>query len=98
MKKVILLGNLTKDVEEIEIGKGKNKTTAITLSIACNSKGTNGKEYTTFVNMLYFNYSDKLLQYLTKGKKIMVEGELTSFEDENKYTQLRVVPLRIELC
>lgn len=98
MKKVILLGNLTKDVEEIEIGKGKNKTTAITLSIACNSKGADRKEYTTFVNMLYFNYSEKLLQYLTKGKKIMVEGELVSFQDEKKYTQLRVTPLRIEIC
>lgn len=97
MKKVFLLGNLTKDVEELEIGKGKNKTTALTLSVACNNRGKDGEDYTTFVNMLYYNYSEKIIPYLTKGQKIMVEGELDSYI-ENKNTLLRVVPMRIELC
>ena len=98
MKKVILLGNLTKDAEELEIGKGKNKQNAIAIGLVCNSKDKDGNEYTTFVNMLYFGTYDKILKYLTKGKKVLVEGELNSFKDENDHAQLRVTPIRIELC
>lgn len=98
MKKVILLGNLTKDVEEIEIGKGKNKQKALAIGVACNSKDEDGNEYTTFVNMLYFGKYENIIKYLTKGKKVLIEGELNSFKDENNYTQLRVTPIRIELC
>lgn len=98
MKKVILLGNLTKDVEEIKIGKGKNIQKAIAIGVACNSKDKDGNEYTTFVNMLYFGKYENIIEYLTKGKKVLIEGELNSFNDKNGYTQLRVTPIRVELC
>ena len=98
MKKVILLGNLTKDVEEVEIGKGKNIINAVSMSIACNSVDKDGNKYSTFVNMLYFGNYEKLMKYLKKGNKVLVEGELQSFEDDKGFTQLRVVPRRIELC
>lgn len=98
MKKVILLGNLTKDVKEIEIGKGKNKQKALAIGLACNSKDKDGNKYTTFVNMLYFGKYKNIVEYLTKGKKVLVEGELNSLKDENDYLQLIVTPIRIELC
>lgn len=76
MNKVILCGNLTKDVEV--------KTTSTGLSIAIFSlavqrsfKNQDGDYETDFINCKMFGDRTKVLaQYTSKGSKLLVEGSI----------------------
>lgn len=78
--KVILVGNLTRD---IELRYSQNGTAIGKTAIATTRKFTlNGekKEETCFVDITFFGRSAEVAnQYLHKGSKILVEGRL-SFE------------------
>lgn len=78
--KVILLGNLTRD---IELRYSQNGSAIAKTAIATSHKFTvNGekKEETCFVDITFFGRSGEVAnQYLRKGSKILVEGRL-SFE------------------
>lgn len=78
--KVILVGNLTRDVE---LRYGTNGSAIAKSAIATSRKFTaNGerKEEVCFVDITFFGRSGEVAnQYLRKGSKILVEGRL-SFE------------------
>jgi len=78
--KIILVGNLTRDIELIysQSGTGIAKT-AIATSRKFTSNGEK-KEEVCFVDITFFGRSAEVAnQYLRKGSKILVEGRL-SFE------------------
>ncbi|HEY5630504.1 MAG TPA: single-stranded DNA-binding protein [Nitrososphaeraceae archaeon] len=78
--KVILVGNLTRD---IELRYSQNGSAIARTAIATSRKFTvNGekKEETCFIDITFFGRSGEVAnQYLRKGSKILVEGRL-SFE------------------
>ena len=78
--KIILVGNLTKD---IELRYSQSGSAIANASIATSRKFTvNGekKEEVCFVDLTFFGRSGEIAnQYLRKGSKILVEGRL-SFE------------------
>jgi single-strand DNA-binding protein len=78
MNKVILLGNLAKDIELRHTGAG---TAVANTSIATNRKfkGANGdtREEVMFVDVTFFGRVAEIAnQYLSKGSKVLVEGRL----------------------
>ena len=76
--KVILVGNLTRD---IELRYAQSGTGIANVGIATSRKFTqNGekKEEVCFVDITFFGRSAEVAnQYLRKGSKILVEGRLT---------------------
>ena len=76
--KIILVGNLTRDIElrYAQSGTAIAKT-AIATSRKYNSNGEK-KEEVCFVDITFFGRSGEVAnQYLRKGSKILVEGRLT---------------------
>lgn len=63
-------GNLTKDAEARQF----EERFAISMSIAVNKKYKD-QERATFLNLTYWSKSDKILQYLKKGKKIGIVAD-----------------------
>lgn len=91
--KVILLGNLTRDVEVrnsqggLAIGK---------FGMAMNRKGKDGKESTCFVDLTAFGrQAEVLAEYVGKGSLLFVEGRLSfstwETKDGCKHNKLEVV-------
>lgn len=80
MNKVILTGRLTKDVDVKYTQNGK--------CVALFSMAVNGfkKEDVYFFNIVAWNKTAELCgNYLTKGSKVLIEGQLTtrSYEDNS---------------
>lgn len=79
MNKVILVGNITRAVELRQLPSGMS---VAKTGIACNRKwrdkmsGEN-KEEVMFIDITVFGKSAEIAnQYITKGKKVLVEGRL----------------------
>ena len=89
MVQITILGNLTKDAE-VRNTQGEYK--AISFSIAVNEKRKDKEDASTFFNCTYWSKSDKIAQYLTKGKKVLVNIDwVETTEKEGKYyTNYRV--------
>lgn len=87
--KVILIGNLTRDVNVRQTPKG---TSIGDMSLAINSswfdKATNSKrEETTYVDVtLWGRHADLAAQYLAKGSSVMIEGRLKLDSWDDKQT------------
>lgn len=79
MIKVFATGNIGKDAEVKSFGEN----TVTNFSIASNRKYKD-KEETTWLNCQKWN-AGKLAEYLKKGTKIAVSGELSIREHEGKY-------------
>ena len=76
MNKVILLGNLTKDVEVRYMPSGK-AFAKVGLAVTRNYKNTEGERDTDFFNLLAWDKTAEFFsKYLRKGSKILVEGRL----------------------
>ncbi len=78
MNKVILLGNLTRD---IEVKYSQNGTAVGKSSIAVNRrfKGQNGefKDETMFIELTFWGRTAEIAnQYFRKGSKILIDGRL----------------------
>lgn len=87
MNKVILMGNLTREPEVRVTPSGKSLTTA---SLATNKKwkddlGVN-QEKAEFHNLVVWNGSEAFAKYLTKGSKVLIEGELQTDTYQDKET------------
>ncbi|MDV3750614.1 hypothetical protein CMU19_04305 [Elizabethkingia anophelis] len=79
-------GNLTKDAEVRQF----EDRFAISMSIAINKRIKDKDDIVTYLNLVYWTKSDKIVQYLTKGKKIGVTGswyENKKSKDGDKYFQ-----------
>ncbi len=78
MNKVSLIGNVTRDLELKNYNDGKG--TYVRFALAINSysgklKGTSVE----FINIVAFgNKSEVLSKYVTKGRKVAVEGRLST--------------------
>lgn len=73
MNKVILLGNLVKDLE-VTVTKNDKLVGKSTLAV---NEGYGDNKKTTFVNIVIFGERcDKLQQYLLKGTGVMIDGKL----------------------
>ena len=72
MQKLTLIGNLGKDAQVVESMNGKK---CLSFSVAANGY-RNGEQKTCWYNVVWFNYAPNMVQYLTKGKSVVVVGEL----------------------
>jgi len=78
MNKVIMMGNLSKDVE---LRYAPSGSAIATTSIAVSRKfkkqdGSQGEEV-CFIDLIFFGRSGEIAnQYLSKGKKVLIEGRL----------------------
>ena len=86
LNKVMLIGNLGKDAETRHTPSGTavtNFTVATTARIKDSATG-DWKEKTDWHNVVLWR-GERVAQYLTKGKKVFIEGRLqtSSYEDRN---------------
>ena len=97
MNKVIVNGNIVRDMEVKDTGK----CLVGTFTIA-NNVGYGEEQKTNFVNCVLFgDRVESLVEYLVKGCKVLVEGELAieqyEVNDEKRYaTKVYVKSLEIE--
>ena len=103
MNKVILCGNLTKDMD-VKIIKGKTKKSDDTIvgrfTLAVN-EGYGDNKKTTFIPITIFNKTvENLEEYLIKGTKVNIVGRLDiqNVETEEGYkTFVSVISNEIQL-
>jgi single-strand DNA-binding protein len=94
--RVILIGNLTRDVE-LRYTPSNLAVTDIGLAVNDRRKGPNGDwiEETTFVDVtLWGRQAEIASQYLTKGSQCLIEGRLkldTWEKDGKKNSKLKVI-------
>ncbi len=100
--RVILVGNLTRDIE-LKYTPGGTAVTDIGMAVNDRRKSANGEwvDETTFVDVtLWGRTAEVASEYLTKGSPILVEGrlKLDTWETEGqKRSKLRVVCDRMQM-
>ena len=100
--RVILLGNVTRDLELRYIPSG-TAVTDITLAINDRWKNASGEwvEEATFVDVtLWGRTAEVACEYLSKGSPVLIEGRLklnTWEKDGQKHSKLRVNGDRMQL-
>ena len=85
MNKVILSGNLTKDVEVRYTQSGK-AVVKIGLAVTRNFKNAEGERDADFFNLVAWDKTAEFFEkYLSKGTKILVEGRIqnNNYKDNN---------------
>jgi len=95
--KVLLMGNLTRD---IELRHTTSSQVVANIGLATNRRfrtaGGEDREETTFVDCeAWGNTAEIMAKYLTKGRPVFIEGRLKldqwQDKDGNKHSKLRVV-------
>lgn len=84
--KVYLLGRLSKDVELRNTISGKSVAScSIATSKTWKDEAGNKQEKVEFTNLVIWQGAEVFAQYLSKGSKVFIEGELAtrSWEDKN---------------
>ena len=77
MNKVVLTGRLVKDAELGYIGATGTPKMSFSLAVERNYQKDKNNKKVDFINMeMIGQHTEKLAQYVTKGKAILVEGEL----------------------
>jgi single-strand DNA-binding protein len=77
MNKIILTGRLVRDAELGFIGTTGTPKMTFTLAVERNYQKDKNNKKVDFINMeMIGQHTEKLAQYVTKGKAILVEGEL----------------------
>ena len=77
MNKIILTGRLVKDAELGFIGSTGTPKMTFTLAVERNYQKDKNNKKVDFINCeMLGQHTEKLSQYVTKGKAILVEGEL----------------------
>ena len=100
--RVILVGNMTRDVE-LRYTPSGTAVTEIGLAVNDRRKSANGEwvDETTFVDVtLWGRTAEVASEYLSKGSPILVEGRLkldTWETDGQKRSKLRVVGERMQM-
>lgn len=95
--KVILMGNLTRDVEVRTTASGQNVAN-FSLAVSRSWRGQDGQQQdqTSFINCVAWGKPGEIIaQYVKKGSPLLVSGRLDqrSYEDKdgNKRTAVEVV-------
>jgi len=101
--RVILLGNLTRDIELRYIPSGM-AVADVGLAVNDRRKNANGEwiEEVTFVDVVVWGRTAEVMsEYLTKGSPVFIEGRLKldtwEGQDGQKRSKLRVVCERMQL-
>lgn len=94
MNKIILIGNLTRDIEERQ-SQSKKKWCAFSIAVERFNKDPDGERYTDFFDVVAGgNIVPALVEYGKKGKKIGVVGTMqqktTMTKDGEKRTYYNV--------
>lgn len=90
MNKVILLGNLCKDIE-VRYTQSNKMVISNSIGVKNDYKNANGEYDSIFVNIIAWNHTAEYLsKYAKKGSRILVEGKLSirtynNDKDEKKY-------------
>lgn len=95
LNQVTVLGNIVRDLDLKNTSNGKS---VISFSLALNRSYKDGtgewKESVDFVDVVAYGFlADNLYQYSGKGKKVLVQGRLSSRsweKDGRKYSKLEV--------
>ena len=97
MNKVIVNGNIVRDMEVKDTGK-----CLVGTFTSANNVGYGEEQKTNFVNCVLFgDRVESLVEYLVKGCKVLIDGELAieqyEVNDEKRYTtKVYVKSLEIE--
>lgn len=101
MNKVILLGNLCKDIE-VRYTKNNKMVVSNTLAVKNDYKNANGDYDTQFINVIFWDTkAENISKYAKKGSQLLIEGRLNvrSYEkpDSTKeyITEVEAVKVRI---
>jgi single-strand DNA-binding protein len=101
--RVILIGNLTRDIELRYIPSGM-AVADIGLAVNDRRKGQNGEwiEETTFVDVVVWGRTAEVMsEYLSKGSPVFIEGRLKldtwEGQDGQKRSKMRVVCEKMQL-
>ena len=102
LNRVIIIGNLTRDVEIRQLPSGSS---VANLGVAINesfmNKAGERKESTTFVDIeVWGSQADTCSKYLSKGRQVLVEGrlKLDQWEHEGqKRSKLKVIGERMQM-
>ena len=83
-----IIGRLGNDAKSRQVGE----YFAISFSLPISENKSNGEQITQWINCTYWSKTEKMLQYLTKGKLVSV---VSNFYNENekdgkKYSNFRV--------
>lgn len=95
--RVILIGNLTRDVEKLRFTQNGTAVTEIALAVNDGYKSKTGEwvDEVTYVDVtLWARTAEVAAEYLEKGRPVMIEGRLkldTWEKDGQKHSKLRVV-------
>ncbi len=81
MKQITIAGNCGKDAELRATNSGDK---VLGFSVAVEERGKDGKQTVWFDVSLWGKRGEAIAQYVTKGSKIAVSGELTTREYEGK--------------
>lgn len=101
MNKIIIKGNLCKDIEVKETALGK-KMMSNSVGVRRDFKNANGEYESDFINIVVFGYScEYLSKYAKKGTPVLIEGRLQtgSYQREDGTTAYTtsVVVERVEV-
>lgn len=100
--RVILIGNITRDVE-LRYTPGGLPVTEVGLAVNDRRKTASGEwiDETTFVDVTFFGRTAEVAsEYLSKGSPVFIEGRLkldTWEKDGEKKSKLRVICDRMQL-
>lgn len=100
MNKVIIIGNLTRDVELNETNSGK-AVARMTVAVSRDFVDKDGNRETDFFNVVVWgNQAENCAKHLSKGKKCCVVGRLEnrSWEDNdgNKRISTEIIAEQVE--
>ena len=96
MNKIILTGRTTKDAELGFIGTTGTPKMTFTLAVERNYQKDKNNKKVDFINCeMLGQHTEKLCQYVTKGKSLLIEGELnidqyTKDDEKRSYTKVKV--------
>ena len=96
MNKIILTGRTCKDAELGFIGATGTPKMTFTLAVERNYQKDKNNKKVDFINCeMLGQHTEKLVQYITKGKSILVEGELnidqyTKDDEKRSFTKVKV--------
>ena len=90
INKVILMGRLTADPELRQTPSGVS-TCQFTVAITRNYTGQNGEKQSDFITVVAWRQTAEFIcRYFTKGRLILVEGELrTRTYEDKRYPEVR---------
>lgn len=93
---VVIIGNVTRDAENLRYTQGGMAILSVSIANGRSKKnpdGTWGEETSFFDINIFGKTAENLKPYLTKGKKIAVDGSLKQdrWQDQNGQNRSRIV-------